>query len=355
VRSSVSRRTGLPLFLALAATAILPITALGGDAAALGATQALRAGVSPASGPISYGTDGRLTVLLLGSDYRPGLYGERTDVVMVMSIDPNNGRIAAASIPRDMIYIPHAASNGGGNSGTTRINALYPHYRKSFSTYKLPKVDMHALKEVKADVATLLSTEIDYVVLVRFTGFTKLMDVIGGVNVSIPNAIRDSYYQAPGENHGVKGVYFPKSTTTLWHLTGTAKCQPYPAKCHNGLAYARSRHGSVGTQYNSDFQRARRQQFLVKAGADRVVQLGTGNLSSLVTWVQEPRLYTDMPRTLDAANQMYNLVNGAHLLVSDTVVFSPSKWAKSDSTTPIYTFRPKLPAIRTWINQHFGS
>jgi hypothetical protein len=48
-------------------------------------------------------------------------------------------------------------------------------------------------------------------------------------------------------------------------------------------------------------------------------------------------------------------VNGAHLAKSDTAVFSPSKWATENNTTPIYTFRPRLKVIRTWINDHFGS
>src|SRR3954447_16580288 len=39
------------------------------------------------------GTDGRLTVLLLGSDYRPSLAGNRTDVIMVVSIDPATGAV----------------------------------------------------------------------------------------------------------------------------------------------------------------------------------------------------------------------------------------------------------------------
>ena len=34
------------------------------------------------------GTDGRLTVLLLGSDYRPAHPGNRTDAIMVVSVDP---------------------------------------------------------------------------------------------------------------------------------------------------------------------------------------------------------------------------------------------------------------------------
>lgn len=337
--------------MALVATAILPVTSLGGDALAAGTYQARRAEAFTATNPISYGSDGRLTLLLLGSDWRPDFYGERMDVVMVMTIDPVTRRVAVASIPRDTVFIPRAKANGGGTSKTNRINALYSiYYRKS--GLKHARVDVDGLVRFEADVAKLLATEIDYVAMVRFSGLTDLLTQVGGVNVSIANAIKDTFYKAPGEYGNVRGVYFPKSSS--WHLNGQVNCKPFPKTCHNGLAYARSRHGFVGTGYNSDFQRARRQQFLVKAGADKVVQLGTGNLPSLVSFVHS-RVFTNLPRSLDAATQLYNLVDGAHLATGDTVVFSPNKWATDDATTPIYTFRPKLSAVRTWINQHFGS
>ena len=45
------------------------------------------------------GTDGRLTLLLLGSDYRPAHPGNRTDAIMVVSVDP----------VRDVLYAVNAS------------------------------------------------------------------------------------------------------------------------------------------------------------------------------------------------------------------------------------------------------
>ena len=64
--------------------------------------------------PIDLGKDGRLTVLLLGSDWRKTGGGERTDVMMVATIDPTNGLAAVASIPRDMERIPLAMAGRAG-------------------------------------------------------------------------------------------------------------------------------------------------------------------------------------------------------------------------------------------------
>src|SRR5689334_11607352 len=59
----------------------------------------------PAADPV-LGTDGRFTVLLLGSDYRPAHPGNRTDTIMVVSVDSSTGSVAAASIPRDTANFP---------------------------------------------------------------------------------------------------------------------------------------------------------------------------------------------------------------------------------------------------------
>lgn len=338
-----TRGAGGAVAIALAAIVALPITSLGGAAAGLS--------TDPAGPAVSYGTDGRFTILLLGSDWRSDRYGERMDVVMIVTIDPATKRVAAASIPRDTVYVPRADSNGGGTSGTNRINAIYSVlYRKSGLAHN--KVDKTALGKLKNDVATTLATEIDYVAMTRFAGFTDVINRIGGVHVQINQAIKDSFYKSPGTPSGVRGVYFPVSAS--YYLEGNGACWPKPKKCHNGLIYVRSRHGTVGSGNNSDFARSRRQQGLVVAGTDRIVSNGTDSLAALVTRVKG-RVWTDLPRTLSAATQLYYLVDGAHLSASDSQVFSPSNWATSDASTPIYTFRLRLDKVRTWINDHFGS
>src|SRR5688572_29085410 len=67
---------------------------------------------SPTPGPPTadplLGTDGRLTVLLLGSDYRPAHPGNRTDAIIVVSVDPTTGEAAGFSVPRDTSGFPLA-------------------------------------------------------------------------------------------------------------------------------------------------------------------------------------------------------------------------------------------------------
>src|ERR1700730_6982117 len=76
----------------------------------------------PGADPV-LGTDGRLTILLLGSDYRPAHPGNRTDAIMVVSVDPVSGAAAAFSIPRDAVEFPLP----GGGRFNEKVNALYQH------------------------------------------------------------------------------------------------------------------------------------------------------------------------------------------------------------------------------------
>ena len=56
---------------------------------------------------LNAGSDGRLTILLVGSDWRVRLSGtgERTDSIMVMTIN-NSHQISAVSLPRDVGNVP---------------------------------------------------------------------------------------------------------------------------------------------------------------------------------------------------------------------------------------------------------
>src|SRR4051795_8974347 len=78
--------------------------------------------VAPGADPL-LGTDGRLTVLLLGSDYRPAHPGNRTDAIMVVSTDPTTGRTAGFSVPRDTVDFPLPKSG----VYHAKVNALYQH------------------------------------------------------------------------------------------------------------------------------------------------------------------------------------------------------------------------------------
>ena len=260
---------------------------------------------------------------------------------MVATIDPVTGTAAAVSIPRDMAGIPFA---GGGNSGGMRVNSIY------FIRYRDPSLphvalDRDGLKRFSDDIGTFLGTEIDYWALTRFATFANLINALGGVSVDVDEEVLDSSY-----HHGSsRGVWFPVATD--YKLKGDPKCKPKPRKCHSALVYARSRHGTMGTGFNSDWRRAERQQDIVRAAVKQILEdrgAGIGLLGTLLR--VRDLIETNIPKTAEAAGQLYALLEKLKLPASNMKVLAPSTWAGTvgDGTT-----RPNLATIRQWVDSHF--
>jgi anionic cell wall polymer biosynthesis LytR-Cps2A-Psr (LCP) family protein len=291
--------------------------------------------------PIDLGRDGRLTMLLIGSDWRADSLGERLDVLMVATIDPLTGTAAVVSIPRDMAGIPFS---GGGGSGGMRVNSIY------FIRYRDPSLphaalDRDGLKRFSEDIGTFLGTEIDYWALTRFATFANLINALGGVRLDVDEEVLDSSY-----HHGSsRGVWFPVARD--YQLKGDPKCKPKPRKCHSALVYARSRHGTMGGRFNSDWTRAERQQDIVRAAVRQVLEERGSGIALLGTLLRVRDLIeTNIPKTAEAAGQLYALLEKLRLPPSNMKVLAPATWASSagDGTT-----RPDLPAIRRWVDQNF--
>ena len=121
------------------------------------------------------GTDGRFTVLLLGSDARKHLSGERTDVIMVATIDPATGSVAFVSLPRDMRNVPY----GPGQTYPVQVTGLF----QSFELQGMTRTQ--ALKRMKQAMSYAFGIEIDYYAITKFTGVVNLINNIGGVNVTL--------------------------------------------------------------------------------------------------------------------------------------------------------------------------
>jgi polyisoprenyl-teichoic acid--peptidoglycan teichoic acid transferase len=271
---------------------------------------------------ISYGKDGRLTMLLLGSDFRPTLAGERTDVIMVVTINPKTRKMAAVSIPRDIARV--RLPNGTVYSG--RVNGIYAYYKKTLGKAA-------ALARLESIVEYNLQIEIDHHALIRFRGFNALIDEVNGLSVGIGKEIRDpKFWDDPNKP---RGIFFPRASG--WPLKASAplcnglyKTKPYTGQpgytCERALVYVRSRNG-IG---NNDFKRARRQQGVVAVAITKVIQRGNGaNLASLLSRANNlgSDFYTDIPLTLANANQLYNLLHGAVLPSDRRAVLRPTTYA----------------------------
>ncbi len=184
-----------------------------------------RAQLTPTSGPmITTPTN----ILFIGSDSRPDQkIPSRSDTMMVMRVDPNKGVIKYLSIPRDTLLT-------SGPYANQKINAAYFFGGQA-----------GAISTVKK----FTGLSINHIVIVSFTGLSKVVNDLGGITVNNPTPLHNCAYPWP-----VLHVSFPGGTISL---NGTT-----------ALEYVRVR------DCDTDFQRQQRQQVFLSALKSKIVSPG---------------------------------------------------------------------------------
>jgi LCP family protein required for cell wall assembly len=253
-------------------TGINPFQSSGGTDA--GVTEGAQAIPTPVydvgvTAPEWNGSD-RVTVLLLGLDYRDWLANEgapRTDSMMLLTLDPVARTAGMLSIPRDLwVDIPGFEHN--------RINTAYSQGEGFNVPGGGPGLAMRT-------VENLLGVPVQYYVVLDFYAFERLVDEVGGVNILVTQDVKISP--------------LGRESRLLWEgeavwLDGA-----------DTLAYARARKTEGG-----DFDRAKRQQQVALALRDTILNLN--NVPTLLT--KAPVLYQELSsgiRTNLSLDQMISL------------------------------------------------
>jgi LCP family protein required for cell wall assembly len=170
-----------------------------------------------------------VNILVLGLDRRPQEVGpSRSDVIMLVNLNPRRNVVRLLSIPRDLyVWIP--------GYGEERINAahFWGEWQESTNGPALARQTIHQNFGVPVH---------DYVRL-DFGGFVKIVDALGGIYVEVPAEIHDDRF--PTDDLGYTSITIP---------AGRQKMDGEGA-----LIYVRTRHAA------NDFVRARRQQQVVTA------------------------------------------------------------------------------------------
>jgi polyisoprenyl-teichoic acid--peptidoglycan teichoic acid transferase len=222
--------------------------------------------------PIQWDGSKRVTVLLLGLDYRDWQTGDtpRSDSMILLTVDPLSKTAGMLSIPRDMwTVIP--------GFDYYKINTAYFLGER----YQMPGGGPELARQT---VENFIGVPIDYYAQIDFNTFAKFIDSMGGLDMKIKKAIKVDPV-GPGNT-----IILEPGTQTL---SGAV-----------ALAYARNRY----TEYD-DFDRAARQQEVMMAIRNQVV-----NLNMLPTMVSKaPELYAELSTgirtnmTLDQIIRMANL------------------------------------------------
>jgi polyisoprenyl-teichoic acid--peptidoglycan teichoic acid transferase len=315
-------RTGLGL---ICAAMLLVLSGCGGFASGADQTappRERRARATPAPEPTRppiiladlLGRDGRLTVLLLGSDRRERIVGERTDAIIVASVDPKSGKVAMVSLPRDTVNVPTAP----GRVYAGRINALFFELQAGKGKRKA------ALAKLRDALAYAFDTEIDYYALLEFDGLVKLVQTIGGVTVDL-----DEPFVDPTMHIGKRGLRL--------------KAGSHPLDGKTALAYTRSRHTS------SDYDRSRRQHEVLIGAAERVA--GRQDILPALMAMVRRKVVTDLP--LRAAPALLELAARVDLDRPRSVVLEPVRWARQLPSS--YTIAPRVLEVQKLFDRLFNA
>jgi LCP family protein required for cell wall assembly len=210
------------------------------------ASPAPTAGPTPTPVPVpAWARDGRLNLLLVGSDAGTGRWMLRTDTMVVLSVDVESGRAAMFGIPRNIVNVPLPPESAGAFPNgrfPDMLNALYV-YAWGHPA-KFPGGEARGFRALTGAVQELVGVKLDAFVAVDLRGFVKLVNALDGLWIRVPERLVDDRYPK------VDG-----SGTTRIEIA--AGCQRLSGAM--ALAYARSRH------QDSDYGRMRRQQAVLLA------------------------------------------------------------------------------------------
>jgi polyisoprenyl-teichoic acid--peptidoglycan teichoic acid transferase len=197
----------------------------------------------------------RINILLMGmgGSGHPG--GLLTDSIMVLSIRPSDKKVAILSIPRDLyVKIEGHGSDKINSAYSDGYTDYYDKNCKKKATSACIDSAMTAGANLSAStVSNILNLPIQYYASADFSGFEKIIDLLGGVDVYVDKAIYDPYFP----DDAMKGYSPFKISAGQHHLDGKT-----------ALKYARSR------ETTSDFDRAARQQKILSAAKDKAMTLG---------------------------------------------------------------------------------
>jgi LCP family protein required for cell wall assembly len=263
----------------------------------------------------------RVTVLIMGLDYRDWEENQgppRSDTMILLTVDPISRTAGILSIPRDLwVNIP--------GMGYNKINTAI----RWGELYKVPGGGPGlAMKTVE----NFLGVPINFYAIVDFYSFERFIDEIGGIDVDIPEEISVD-------------PLGPHNTVILkpgvQHLDGPV-----------ALGYARNRYTA-----NDDTDRSARQQQVILAIRDRI--LSTDMLPQLV--LKAPALYQELSSglrtnlTLQQAIQLAWLVPSIPKENIKNVVLGPQQMINAKSPDGLDIYKPITAKVRLVRDEIFAA
>lgn len=185
------------------------------------------------------------TVLLLGTDHANRAdrsSARRSDSIMLVRTDPEHGRLAYLSIPRDLrVDVP--------GLGSTKINSAFQVGGSAL-----------ALRAVRS----YTGLPVHHVAVLDLGSFRELVDAVGGIEVDVPAAIRSNKFECP---------FATSAACNRWSGWRFARGKQH-MDGRRALVYARIRQNELNPA-ETDITRGERQQQVLTAITRKLASPGT--------------------------------------------------------------------------------
>jgi len=237
---------------------VILVTTTVSKALAFGSAISPKAPLSTDTGYMTTSDRTNLLVMGYGGGTHDGAY--LTDSMLVISVLPQSHHTSLVSVPRDL-WIQYPPNSGN----YTKINSVY---ELASSNNNDPQAGGQAADQ---KVSFITGMQVNYWLTIDFTGFKKVIDSIGGIDVYVPDSFNACYPKNDDASVDASWitVQFNKG---MQHMDG-----------NTAIEYARAREPlevcGQGTSENlaelSDFGRSARQQIIIKAVLAKVKQIST--------------------------------------------------------------------------------
>lgn len=324
------RWIALGVALALSAGILMPF----GVAANYAGTQRdLVSSMFPSGG--GEGPQGRMNILLLGSDAGADRTGTRTDTMIVVSIDLATGRSVMLSLPRNLQHVPMPegpAQERFPNGFNDLLNAVYGYgvdHPKLEPGSNQPGPDL-----LKDTIGGVLGIPVHYYLQVNLKGFQRMVDALGGVTVKVKQRLPiGGKGGVPITGYVEPGVRKLNGHQALWFARSRVTTDDY-----DRMSRQRCLLGAIAKQANPVNVLTRYQQLAAASKQMFRTDIPRGVMSSLVDVAKKARSHridslSFVPPLIDTADPDWQLIKDKTKHAIDASMRKGSKHAHKHASS----------------------
>jgi len=258
--------------------------------------------------PLEENQEKVLSILLLGYGGPGHDGGTLSDTLILLYANLETKKVTLISIPRDLwVPIPY----DWDNTAFYKINMAYAmglddvRYPNKKPEFRKEAGGGNLAKEVVGKVTGITAQNF---VSVNFEGLTKIIDILGGVEVDVPKTFNDYFYPVKGKENETCGINASEIAEFHLKYSGFELEKQFTCRYENlhfdkgsqvmngetALKFVRSRHSS---EHGGDFARSERQSALLTGIKDKAISFqALGKLNSILDKVTK-NVRTDLTPT----------------------------------------------------------